>query len=148
MPVKQIWRKRKEEKKNKRPAAWSYSCCLTHTVPVCTLLLHSSLPFHPSRWKQLLGPDVAGLTSGWGGVGGDSSHFPPWPLAPERSPRRPSPRTSARQWQPDGTCSSAPRPLSSTVWSPAWEAGRGWVAPGHALRSLSKDASLKPQIQN
>lgn len=68
--------------------------------------------------------DLLGHSSVWseergGGRGGASSRSPPSPLAPARSLRRRSPRTSGRRWRPDGTCSSAPRPLFSTVWSPA-----------------------------
>ena len=56
---------------------------------------------------------------------GGSTRSPPSQPAPARSLKPPSPRTSERRWRPDGTCSSSPRRLSSTVWFPAQAGGRG-----------------------
>lgn len=57
---------------------------------------------------------------------GVSTRSPPSQPAPARSLKPPSPRTSERRWRPDGTCSSSPRRLSSTVWFPAQVRGKRW----------------------
>lgn len=72
MPVKQIWLKREKrrikKKKDQLPEATPSASRTLFQFAHCYCTAASLL--HPSRWKQLLGPDVAGLTSGVGGGGG------------------------------------------------------------------------------
>lgn len=129
-----------EKRQDQQPEATSNaSCKLFHCSH--TASLHVGLPSSSQQRLQVktaASPDVAQLTGisdtptrtlmslEWGGCG--STRSPPSQPAPVHSLKRRSPRTSARRWRPDGTCSSSPRPLSSTVWFPAWggEKTKGW----------------------
>lgn len=66
-----------------------------------------------------------------GGLRPSSTRSPPLQPVPKRSLKQPSPRTSARRWLPDETCSSSPRRLSSTAWFP----GKGRVGEKSFLDS-------------
>lgn len=91
-------------------AATNKNSCFTRCCTVDRYLRHSNADTDESRKRGLEGPRT--------------THSPPSQLAPVRSLKLPSPQTSERRWRPDETCSSSPRPLSSTVWFPAQ--GKGW----------------------